>query len=355
MKMIEEGYVVEIDKVGKSEWSELLTRFDDATINQTWSYGSVRWGKDNLRHLVLKREGMILAAAQLRIVKTPVLKAGIAYISWGPMWRLRRRQRDLTYLQQMFRALRNEYVVRRGLLLRVRLNVYDNGSESNEIRAMIESEGFRWKASTYRTLLLDLEPSVEQLRMNLTKEWRKNLKKAESNNLRIIQGTGDELYQPVSILYRELLSRKNFASRINVDQFRDIQKDLPDPLKMRIMLCEFEGEPIAALVSSNLGDTGIELVAATADKALKLNASYLLRWQTLQWLKDSGCQSYDLCGIDPEMNPGGYQFKMGLAGKAGKDVRHLGEFEACQSYLSSFLVRLGDQLREHFLARGNKI
>lgn len=345
MKMVGEGYVVEIDKIERGEWPEVLLRFDDAAINQTWSYGSVRWGKNNLSHLILKREGMILAAAQLRIVRVPFLKAGIAYISWGPMWRLQGRQSDLTHLQQMLRALRNEYAVRRGLLLRIRLNVYDNDSESSDICTMIESEGFRWKASTYRTLLLDLEPSVEQLRMNLTKEWRKNLKKAESNNLRIIQGTGDELFQPVSILYRELLSRKNFASGIDVDQFGAIQKDLPDPLKMRIMLCEFEGKPIAALVSSNLGNTGIELVAATADKALKLNASYLLRWQTVQWLKDSGCQSYDLNGIDPEMNPGGYQFKMGLAGKVGKDVRYLGEFEACQSFLSSFLVRLGDQLK----------
>jgi lipid II:glycine glycyltransferase (peptidoglycan interpeptide bridge formation enzyme) len=186
---------------------------------------------------------------------------------------------------------------------------------------------------------------MEQLRTNLNKEWRKNLKKAESNNLKIIQGKGDELYQPVSILYKELLSRKNFVSGIDVDQFGAIQKDLPDPLKMMIMLCEFEGKPIATLVSSGLGDTGIELVAATANQALKLNASYLLRWQTVQWLKDNGCKSYDLCGIDPEMNPGGYQFKMGLAGKAGKDVRHLGEFEACESILSSTLVRLGEQLR----------
>ena len=44
MKTLAEGYTVKIDQISKDEWSELLPRFDDATIYQTWSYGAVRWG-----------------------------------------------------------------------------------------------------------------------------------------------------------------------------------------------------------------------------------------------------------------------------------------------------------------------
>jgi len=347
MSSLINGYIAEVDTVTEAEWSDLLPRFDDATINQTWSYGSIRWGEHNLSHLVLKKNGVIIAAVQLRIVKLPAVKGGIAYISWGPMWRTREKQRNIEYLQQILRALLTEYSVQRGLLLRVLSNVYDCDADSELIRSIFNEEGFQYTLSPYRTLLLDLETSLEELRSNLSKDWRKNLRKAESNNLKITEGSDDALYVTVSNLYKEMLGRKDFVPLMDVNQFGIVQRDLPDSLKMRIMLCELDGEPIAALVGSGLGDTGIELVAATSDRALKVNASYLLRWRMAQWLKEQGCCLYDLGGIDPIKNPGSYQFKAGLSGKSGKDTRHIGQFEACQNLLSSFVVKVGDRIRMH--------
>lgn len=347
MQSLSNGYIAEIDRITEAEWSELLTRFDDATLNQTWSYGSVRWGEANLSHVVLKKEGEIVAAVQLRIVKLPAIKGGIAYISWGPMWRTRAKQRNIEYLRQMLRALLTEYSVRRGLLLRIFLNVFDCDVDSDLIRSIFNEEGFQCTLSPYRTFLLNLEPSLEQLRSNLSKDWRKNLRKAESHNLRIIEGSEDKLYETVSTLYKEMLGRKGFVPLMDVNQFGMMQGDLPDFLKMRIMMCELDGEPIAALVGSGLGDIGIELVAATSERALRVNASYLLRWRMVEWLKEHGCCLYDLGGIDPTKNPGSYQFKAGLAGKCGKDTRHIGQFEACQNLLSSFVVKVGDRVRMH--------
>ena len=45
-------YQIEVDRVKEAEWSELMSRFDDANIYQTWSYGAVRWQQKNLSHLV---------------------------------------------------------------------------------------------------------------------------------------------------------------------------------------------------------------------------------------------------------------------------------------------------------------
>jgi hypothetical protein len=50
---LNDGYHVEVDQVTKEEWSELLLRFDDATIYQTWSYGACAGEKIN--SLVLKK------------------------------------------------------------------------------------------------------------------------------------------------------------------------------------------------------------------------------------------------------------------------------------------------------------
>ena len=346
MKMLASGYSAEIDKVGEAEWSEIIQLFDDANIYQTWSYGLIRWGENNLSHVVLKKDGFIVGVAQLRIARLPVLERGIAYIRWGPLWRLCGKRTDLESLRQMIMALVKEYVFHRGLLVRVLPNVINCDDDANAIRSIFETVGLRWETSSYRTFLVDLTPSMEELRKNLTQGWRKQLRKAEKNNkLKLIEGTKDKLYEAFSALYNEMLTRKGFSPGVDINEFREIQKDLPDTLKMIVMICEFEREPVSALVGSLIGNRGIYLLGATSDKGLKLKGSYLLQWRMIQWLKEHGARWYDLGGIDPNGNPGVYHFKAGLG---GVDVKHLGCFESCENLASSFLVGSGTQLMMAF-------
>jgi len=345
MRMIEEGYVAEIDKVGQSEWSELLTRFDDATIYQTWSYGSVRWGEDHLSHVVLRRGGEIVAAAQARIIKFPILGAGIAYIPFGPLWKIHGRQIDIGDFHQVIRALYTEYVLKQGLLLRVIPNEIDSGD--NMMRSVLQEGGLKWKESMspYRTFLIDLSLSVEELRRSLDQKWRNHLNRAERNGLRVVEGSDDNSYNFFSNIYKEMHERKKFSEFVDINKMRVVQKDLQDRLKMTIILCESEADPVSAVVCTAIGDTGIYLLGATNDKGRTLQASYLVQWRVIEWLKAKGRRWYDLGGIDPEKNPGTYQFKAGLSGRLGKEVRYLGQFDGCRNLLSSFLVKVGDQLR----------
>jgi hypothetical protein len=338
MKTLARGYSAEIDQVGKAEWSEFLQRFDDANIYQTWSYGSIHWGKGNLSHLVLKKYGSIVAAVQSQVVKLPFIGRGIAYITGGPLW-LHGKEKELGNIRQMARALLEEYVLHRGLLLRVLPNQIEG--DNNAIRSIFEMEGFRWRSGSHRSSLLDLKPSLEILRKGLRQKWRNSLNRAEKNGLKLVEGTEDKLYEAFIVLYNEMLTRKGFSPGVDINEFRKIQKDLPDDLKMRIMICEFEEEPVSALVGSLIGNRGIYLLGATGDKGLKLKGSYLLQWRMIQWLKEHGARWYDLGGIDPDGNPGVYHFKTGLG---GVDVKYLGCFESSQSLVSSFLVKAGDQL-----------
>ena len=72
------GYASEVDTVDETAWNQVIKQFDDANIYQTWSYDEVRCGRENISHLLLKRDGQIIAAAQSRIVQLPFIKAGIA-------------------------------------------------------------------------------------------------------------------------------------------------------------------------------------------------------------------------------------------------------------------------------------
>ena len=361
MKSLAHGYMVEIDKIGQAEWSEILSRFDDATIYQTWSYGSVRWGEANLSHLVLRKDGEIIAASQLRIIKIPVVGSGIANVKWGPMWQRRGRQKYPEHFRKILLALIEEYGLRRGLLLRIIPNQVRDNTEM--IYSILQSEGFKWIPSivSYKTLIIDLSPSLDELRRDLKKKWRQHLGRAERNmSLKVIDGVSDDLFELVIHLYNQMHYRKKFGDTLILGDLRAIQKDLPDDLKMKIMICELKGEPIAARVVSLMGDVAVDFIAATGNKGLDSYSSYLLQWRMVEWLKSSGCRWYDLGGIDPDKNPGGYQFKSGLVGKNGRQVI-FGEFDVCQSLLSSFLVKIGDQLtaicgeRKHVLGKISNI
>src|SRR3954465_13655796 len=83
------SFTVSVDQIGEKHWNEVLLRFADASIYQTWAYGAVCWGEKQLSHLLLKRGGEVVAAAQLRLVRLPLLNKGVAYLRWGPLWRLR--------------------------------------------------------------------------------------------------------------------------------------------------------------------------------------------------------------------------------------------------------------------------
>jgi lipid II:glycine glycyltransferase (peptidoglycan interpeptide bridge formation enzyme) len=72
------------------------------------------------------------------------------------------------------------------------------------------------------------------------------------------------------------------------------------------------------------------------------NASYLIQWRVLEWLKERNCLFYDLHGFDEIANPGTYKFKAGLCGKNGRAVEFLGQLQSCESPLSAVTVRCGE-------------
>lgn len=321
---------VEVDEIDRDSWSRLITQFSDATLYQTWSYGSVGRRPVDVRHIVLKAGEEIVGCCQVTIQRVlPLFGVGIADIKWGPLWRRNGRTAEPNILLQSIQHLKREYGIKRRLLLRIRPHTV--GREKELARHILETEGFKRNptATPYRTLRLDLSPSLEELRKNLIQKWRNHLNKAEKNGLSLIEGTTDGLYKTFLLLAKEMRERKGFVPGVDYDAYRRIQADLPEPLKMRIVTCQANGEPICVSIYSAIGDTGIYLLGATADKGMGLNGSYLLQWHIVRQLKESGIRYYDLGGVDPVGNPGVYEFKLGLAGRNGCQEELLGEFHGC--------------------------
>lgn len=346
----ESVWEVEVDRATPESWARVLDLFDDANIYQTFAYGSVRWGEKNLSHLVLKRAGEVVAAAQLRILRPTPLKFGMAYLRWGPLCAPRSKPLDGEVCARMARTLEQEYAEKRRLFLKLIPNAFVGSPRAQSFQSAFGrfSTEPPVPAEFYRTFVLDLAPTLDELRKGLDKKWRNQLTRSEKNNLTVLAGSGPDEYRKFCDMYMQMRSRKTFDTTVDVEEFRRIQESLPEAQRMRILIAEDKCVPVAGVVASAIGDSAIYLLGATSDEGLQSKGAYLLHWTLIQWLKANGVRWYDLGGIDPEGNPGVYHFKRGFS---GADVTQLSPLVACRSAFSSAMVKAGLAMQSALRAR----
>jgi len=331
---------IEVDCATPAEWSKMLDLFDDANIYQTAAYGGIHWDEKNLSRLVLKRDGEVMGMAQFRIVRPTPLKFGMAYLRWGPLWERRGLPLDPEVPTRMARAIEDEYLDKRKLFLRILPNAFAGSARAATMQAAFcrfTPEPFD-ATNLYRTFVLDLAPSLDELRKGFDAKWRNKLSGAEKNGLQMIAGSGRAEYNAFREIYNQMRKRKTFETTVDVEEFGHMQEVLTESQRMRILVCKDKGIPVAALVVSAMGDSAIYLLGATSDDGLKSKGAYLLHWTMIQWLKEAGVRWYDLGGIDPEENPGVYTFKKGFS---GVDTCQINPMVASNSALSSGIVKAG--------------
>lgn len=320
-------FQIEIDKVDKAYWDSLMNQFDDASICQTWSYGTAK--KRSVSHVVIKRGADILGCCQVEIRNAPFYKIGIADIHWGPLCVKKDGIFNHDVLYYLVRAIKEEYAMKRGYFLRI----WPHATKERKdlLKQILESEGFKKNISErpYRSLRIDLSPSINDLRKDLLPRWRSSLNNAERNNLTLIEGTDIELFNVLVRLSKEVARIKKFTDLTDYEIYRRAQNDLPDQFKIRFVICESQGEPVCAVGYSAIGDTAEYILAGTGKKAYELNATYLAQWRMVERLKENGVRYFDLGPFNPERNPGVYRFKLGLAGKKGWEEVFLGEYNGC--------------------------
>jgi lipid II:glycine glycyltransferase (peptidoglycan interpeptide bridge formation enzyme) len=318
-------------------WHRVLDEFQDANIMQTVPFVTTAPGLEMVEHLVLRRSEDLIAAAQIRLIRVPLVGQSIAYVLRGPLCRSNGGWAPQRALHLALRALREEYVGRRRMSLRIAPGAALREDVST---ASYAEEGYRHVAAkrASRTVILDLTRPLDTIRRGFEKKWRNCLNQAERNGLSVSEGSGDSLIEQFLTVYRQMLSRKQLAEPGDIRRFRLMQSMLPDRFKMQVILVADRGEPCAGVICSAIGRQGLYLFGATGNVGLSNKASYLAQWRAIQWLKEQNCAEYDLHGIDQKSNPGVYAFKMGLCGTNGREVEFAGHFDLYAGRWSRFVL-----------------
>jgi hypothetical protein len=335
-------YTCEVDLVDPVEWIDLVEQFCDASLYQTWAYAAVRWGEKNASWVVLKHRNKPVAIAQLALATSARMKCGVAQLRWGPICVSKEKGMEAEGLLWMADALHREYVQKRGLYLRVLPNAFIGTPRGERFRSaftQFKQEEFE-SGESFRTIVVDLSRPLGEIRKQLDQKWRNQLNRAERNGLLVVDGADD--LPSVERMYHELLRRKRFMPGSNLNELLEVNRRLSPKEKLRIFVCKAQGSPIACVIVSAMGDSGIYLVGASNSTGLQLKGSYFLQWHAIKWLKESGAMFYNLGGINPESNPGVYHFKKGLS---GQDVQYIPPLCSCANPLSWAVWRTGKFFR----------
>lgn len=330
-------YTLEVNRITKEKYDESLHLFEDSNLYQSYEYNLHAKGGTNMCAVVLKKEDKILGISIVRILKVPYINFGLAYIYRGPIWQRKDQINSKETLLAFLKLLQEEFVYKRKLVLRVAPNLLKENNKDFE--NLFFELGFTSKGNYAgsNTFYINANLPLEELRKNLSGNWRKKLKKSENEDLRIVSGGEDSQFNEAEKLYLEMVKRKKFEEGVSVNKLKATQSCLPSSMKMISLICYSNDVPINCLVFSAIGSTGIPILAATSDAGANYHGSYLLHWHMLTYLNEHGFKYFDLGGIDKDKNPTVYNFKHGMG---GVDVHYLDVMDfGSNKFFNSILKR----------------
>jgi lipid II:glycine glycyltransferase (peptidoglycan interpeptide bridge formation enzyme) len=314
-----------------TEWEAYLAAHHGHLL-QSWAWGELKsqFGWSATR---VQTEN---AAAQILFRRLP-LGLTLAYVPKGPVvdWA------NGDQCRALFATLHAEAKKQRAILLKVEPDVWSPGQALGGVIAdastFLTKTGFI-SADTIQpqtSLRIDLGGNEGTILAAMKQKTRYNIRLAEKRGVTIRQGSAADVvtfYQ----LARTTAIRDGFGVH-SLDYYQTAYA-LFAPDHCALLMAEFEGQPLAALLVFRQGREAYYFYGASSNEQRNLMAPYLLQWEAIRWAKSHDCTHYDLWGI-PDADPatleaefeqrqeglwGVYRFKRGFGGQW---VQSIGAFD----------------------------
>ena len=185
------------------------------------------------------------------------------------------------------------------------------------------------------TIMLDLRPPPEAILAQMKPKWRYNIRLAERKGIRVRMGGAADL--PLFHRLSEVTAARDGFPIRTEEYYRTAFNLFARSDSAALLVAEYEGKPLSALMAFVCGRMAIYLYGASSDEERNRMPNHLLQWRAMLWAKERGCEVYDLWGI-PSTGDGGQgtgdtaerlpegllKFKEGFGGRV---VRYAGAFD----------------------------
>lgn len=275
------------------------------SLQQDWAYGSamLSLGVPVLRARV-ERDGVPIAHAQF-IVRRFGRLGSVALCSRGPVW-----LQPLTVADKAraYKALKQTLPLP-GLRFML-VTPEQAAGEPNGLSPM------RRVMTGMSTVMLDLTPTMDELRANLERRWRHRLVTSEASGLSV-QRVGTQPNQFRWLLDAEMAQRGDKGLDGLPPAFfeRYVLARTKAADTMLTLRADAGRDRIAAMMFLIHGHSAIYHIGWTTGQGRDLHAHNLILWKGIEELKARGVRQLDLGGVNTVRSAGIARFKISTGGK----------------------------------------
>ena len=176
-----------------------------------------------------------------------------------------------------------------------------------------------------RTIVVDISGSEEDILGRMKQKCRYNIRLAEKKGVTVKPWTDIKGFHDLM----KLTSGRDGFGVHSLDYYDRVFKLFHPAGMAEMLVAEFDGKPLAALMVFSRGKRAWYLYGASSDEERNRMPAYLLQWEAMRWAKAKGADEYDLWGVpDEDENTlesqfesrqdglwGVYRFKRGFGGK----------------------------------------
>jgi peptidoglycan pentaglycine glycine transferase (the first glycine) len=304
--------------VSLSEWNQYLEEHPNSHILQSGEWGELKAAFDWQAMRVVSGN----AGVQILLRSLP-LGFTLAYL---PKPISLKNYQLLDEIDALCRA-------RSSIMLKVEPDVWELDSGVNSMDAGSNLIGFHTSPHAIqpaRTILVNLRGTEEEILSRMKQKCRYNVRLAEKKGV-IVRAWNDIV--GFHNLMKMTGGRDGFGVH-SLEYYKRAYELFHPSGKAEMLVAEFEGKPIAALMVFSRGKRAWYLYGASSDEDRNRMPAYLLQWEAMRWAKSRGAEEYDLWGIPDEDATtletqfesrsdglwGVYRFKRGFGGEVRRAV-----------------------------------
>ena len=302
---------------GKEELKNFLQNNPKTNFMQSpeWTKVKTEWKNEFI--IVKDENGNIKGTMSILLRKTPIFGRYIMYAPRGFVCDVHDKE-TLKKLTEKATEIAKKY---KAFIFRLDPDVLQSDEEFKNI---IKELGYKTKKNIKDinqviqpkyVFRLDVKNKTEEeLLKSFESKTRYNIRLATKKGVTTRVGTRDDLKIFYDIM-KTTGSRDDFFIR-PLSYFQKIY-DSMGPEHVRLIIAEYENEPIAAVLPILYGNKVWYLYGGSSNKHRNLMPNYLLQWEMIKWALENKCDWYDFRGVsgfksenDPQY--GVYKFKKGF-------------------------------------------
>ncbi len=305
-----------------ARWNELIAANPDggqALQTLAWGDFKARWGWQPRRYIYELADGRRVAAQWL--VRSVPLQGEIWYCPKGPGVTT---PIDFREIVAQTRALNLPAV-----LLRFESEVLDDDMPSKELLQHAGLVRANRDPGSKSTIVVDLAPSEDEILASFNQSARRNIRKAQNGGVTVAAVEPTQPHLDIMFeLMRATEARAHYGLRPKA-YFQDYWRAQAEAGQAQLLFATHEGEVLAGIFATYIGQRGWYKDGGSFDKKRELQASYLMQWETMRWLKHQGVTSYDMVGVPNRDQVGTGDARDGLYSFKSKFNPEITEFIGC--------------------------